>query len=111
MGGCCYAKIKVSQDPKEPKMTMGFPEYNSIYAFYLCFQILMMGEHYILNDVIKPKSRGTLLLPNISRFAHITKVWLSLCAQCQTAPINTCPAHVVVGGGMEAVFWAQPQNF
>ena len=43
MGGCCYAKIKVSQDPKEPKMTMGFPEYNSIYAFYLCFQILMMG--------------------------------------------------------------------
>ena len=43
MGGSCYAKIKVSQDPKEPKMTMGFPEYNSIYAFYLCFQILMMG--------------------------------------------------------------------
>ena len=35
MGGCCYAKIKVSQDPKEPKMTMGVPEYNSIYALLL----------------------------------------------------------------------------
>ena len=35
MGGSCYVKIKVSQDPKEPKMTMGVPEYNSIYALLL----------------------------------------------------------------------------
>ena len=35
MGGSCYAKIKVSQDPKEPKMTMGFPEYTSLYALLL----------------------------------------------------------------------------
>ena len=34
-GGSCYAKIKVSQDPKEPKMTMGFPEYTSLYALLL----------------------------------------------------------------------------